>query len=301
MSATARNGTGERNIFARGTNNAVYTRHGKPYLVWDPWENVGGQTTSAIGVDPQFDGDRLDLAVRGADGKVWHKAHGLGGAWHKLGDLDIQGTPVVRHFAGGDAIIFARGADNAAWTIYQDKGVWGLWVRLGGDLRSDLDVAWTAGVAGVFGRGANDQLMYYPLSAQEPAWTPLGHVLASAPSLATPSNERIDVAVRGTDNAVWHRALSAGAWGPWMSREGNTSDQPVVDFGYTLGILDVDFLVRSPNNRLWTRAWYPDRGTSTTWLDLEGAISTRPTPLAYPAGFNIFARGTNGAAWYWYL
>jgi hypothetical protein len=52
-------------------------------------------------------------------------------------------------------------------------------------------------------------------------WTSLGGALTSAPAAATNQDGTIDVFVRGTDNALWHRTQSSsGSFGAWTSLGG---------------------------------------------------------------------------------
>ncbi|TDD34670.1 hypothetical protein E1287_15870 [Actinomadura sp. KC06] len=300
-----------RSIFVRGTDNGVHHRFSTNDK-WGPWENLGGQISSAVAVDSYFDSEKLDLAARGTDGYVWFKAHAAGGPWEKVGDLSIQGAPVIRHFANGDAIIFARGTDNAVWIIAQYERQWQVWGSLGGTVTSDIDVGWTSKVgSGVFARGTGNQLMHFPLFAPEPAWVSLGQTLASAPSVSVPhasppsfanAENRIDVVARGTDNTVRYRPFVDTAWRPWMSIGGDTRGQPVV-YPREIFYFEVAFLALGPSTNLLLRTYRPDNNQLSAWEDLGGKTTARPTPQIFltgnPAGLSgeIYVRGTDGAVW----
>jgi hypothetical protein len=300
VSATVR--SSGRSIFVRGSNNSIYHRYASGETNWGAWESVGGNITSAVGVDPDFDRENLDIAARGTDGKVWHRAYGFNEPWEQIGDLSIQGTPVVRHYASTDAIIFARGADNAVWMIDQVNFTWQNWVSLGGNITSDLDIAWTGGVAGLFGRGSDNQLMYYPLFASNPSWVALGQTLASAPSVSTPDDTKMDVAVRSSDNTVRYRAFAGGVWKAWASMGGTTNDKPVADYMYVNQPI-VDFLAHGTDNHTRERQYHSDTGDSSSWFDLGGTATTFPTPLTFTIDVfggtarEIYVRGKDGAVW----
>jgi hypothetical protein len=172
-------------------------------------------------------------------------------------------------------------------------------VSLGGNITSDLDIAWTGGVAGLFGRGSNNQLMYYPLFDTNPTWVALGQTLASAPSVSTPDNTRMDVAVRSSDNTTRYRTFVNGAWKAWISMAGTTNDKPVVGYIY-LNQPIIDFLVHGTDNHIRERQYHPDTGDSSAWFDLGSTLTTFPTPLTFTIDVfggtarEIYARGSDG-------
>lgn len=299
ISATLRS-TG-RSIFVRGSDNAVHHRYASSESNWGSWETVGGDITSAVGVDPTFDRENLDVVVRGTGGKVWHRAYGFGEPWEKIGDLNIQGTPVVRHYASTDAIIFARGDDNSVWMIDQVNFTWQSWVSLGGDITSDLDVAWGGDSAGIFGRGSDNQLMYYPLNAPNPSWVPMGQTLASAPSVSTPDNTKMDVAVRSSNNTLLYRPFVDGAWKPWIALGGATDDRPMISQMTVFSRHLVSFLVHGTDKHTRQLQYQPDTGEASSWIDEGGIATTYPTPVTFTLSGGetreVFVRGSDGAVW----
>src|SRR5262249_56052520 len=82
-------------------------------------------------------------------------------------------------------------------------------------------------------------------------WESLGGVLTSGPAVCSWSSGRLDVFVRGTDNALWHKWFSNG-WSGWESLGGVlTSDPAAVSWGPNR----IDVFVRGTDNALWHK-WF---------------------------------------------
>ena len=82
-------------------------------------------------------------------------------------------------------------------------------------------------------------------------WESLGGVLTSGPGVCSWSSGRLDVFVRGTDNALWHKWFSNG-WSGWESLGGVlTSDPAAVSWGPNR----IDVFVRGTDNALWHK-WF---------------------------------------------
>jgi len=75
----------------------------------------------------------------------------------------------------------------------------------------------------------------------------------SAPAATARPSGELDVFVRGTDNAVWHKFWSAsGGWSPWGSLGGTATSRPGAA-ARPSGELDV--VVRGTDNAIWHR-WF---------------------------------------------
>jgi hypothetical protein len=76
-------------------------------------------------------------------------------------------------------------------------------------------------------------------------------VLTSGPAAASWASGRLDLFVRGTDNALWHKWYSGG-WSNWESLGGVlTSDPGAVSWGSDR----IDVFVRGTDNQLWHKWW----------------------------------------------
>lgn len=116
---------------------------------------------------------------------------------------------------------------------------------------------------------------------------------------------RIDVFVRGLDDALWYRTLSAdGIWTPWQSLGGVlTADPSAMAFGYPDdGEEGPDFELqvfgRGTDGALWSRRFVggPDGGWEP-WGSLGGILKGGPGAggRAFPL---VAVRGQDDAAWY---
>ena len=107
-------------VFVKGTDNHLYhVRQAAPSFAWGHWEGLSGILTT----DPvvgQFSDGRLDVLVRGDDGKsLWHISQisptGPGNRqwtrWAPLGGA-LSGKPAVAITTPGTLDVVVRGASN---------------------------------------------------------------------------------------------------------------------------------------------------------------------------------------------
>ena len=57
-------------------------------------------------------------------------------------------------------------------------------------------------------------------------WEDLGGVLTSGPGVSSWAANRLDVFVRGTDNALWHKWWNGSSWNGWESLGGVITSAP---------------------------------------------------------------------------
>ncbi|CAH1087662.1 putative baseplate assembly protein [Candidatus Nitrotoga sp. 1052] len=123
-------------------------------------------------------------------------------------------------------------------------------------------------------------------------WQSLGGVLTSDPATVSWGDGRIDVFVRGTDNALWHKWFN-GTWSGWESLGGVLSSGPDVS-SWAAGRLDV--FVRGADNALWHK-WF--NGTWSGWESLGGVLTSDPAAVSWGDGrIDVFVRGTDNALWH---
>jgi hypothetical protein len=166
-----------------------------------------------------------------------------------------------------------------------------------GDPQHTTDVSYTGG--GTIWCFFHTGYTFRPPPAQPGAhwqsWDSLGGVVSSSPDVCSWAPGRLDVFVRGTDDALWHKWYEDG-WSGWESLGGvMTSDPAAVSWGN--GRIDV--FARGTDNALWHR-WY-DNGWSG-WESLGGIISDGPDVASWaPGRLDVFAKGTDGVLWHkWY-
>ena len=163
--------------------------------------------------------------------------------------------------AAGTGYASYRGQDDAVYLRTVRNGSWSAQTRLGGT---------------IIGAPA----------ATAPA--------ATAPAATAAGGSTVVVAARGTDNALWVRTLSNGAWGPWRGWGGTMSASPAIA-GASTGRIDA--FSRGPNGALWTTTMLSS-GVLTAWTGLGGQVITPPAAVSPAAGsIELYAVGTDHAVW----
>jgi hypothetical protein len=123
-------------------------------------------------------------------------------------------------------------------------------------------------------------------------WESLGGVLSSGAAVSSWAGERLDVFVKGTDNALWHKWFDRG-WSGWESLGGVLDNEPAA-VSWASGRIDV--FVRGTDNALWHK-WF-DRGWSG-WESLGGVLSSGPAVCSWaPGRLDVFVKGTDNALWH---
>lgn len=134
---TAINEDGRLEVYARGVSNNIYQN----------WQNVADSGWNATG-NPALGGslipgsspdvvsnqdDRLEVHVRGTDGKMYMCYHNWSGwswtGWGSMGGpgCGLTGNPSSIHNADGRLEIFSVGADHAVWKNFQNTKPGGGW------------------------------------------------------------------------------------------------------------------------------------------------------------------------------
>lgn len=133
-----------------------------------------------------------------------------------------------------------------------------------------------------------------------PNWENLGGVIIGSPAAVSWGAGRIDVFVRGTDNALWHKYFN-GSWSGWESLGGYIMSSPTAA-SWGSGRLDV--FAKGSDNSLVHIAY---DGAWTGWESLGGVITSSPAAVSTAGNsIDVFARGTDNAMWhraynnYWY-
>ena len=136
-------------------------------------------------------------------------------------------------------------------------------------------------------------------------WSRIGGVAASGPAAASWGSNRLDVFIRGTDDALWHRWWDGALWSAWESLGGILTADPAAA---SQGVNSLDVFVRGTDNAIWHRAW---NGSTWSWWDSLGGIATsRPAAASSAPGRldlvvegtddGLWHRGWNGSTWSWW-
>jgi hypothetical protein len=149
----------------------------------------------------------------------------------------------------------------------------------------------------VFVRGVDNNLHRTFHTNNSPAWSAgqnLGGDLTSAPTAVSWGNQnRIDVFVKGSDNALWHQWWDGTSWSGWEGLGGALTSAPVVT-SWATGRLDV--FARGTDNQLWHR-WFA--GTWAAWEPLGGILNSSPGGVSWGSNrIDVFVQGTDQAVWH---
>jgi subtilisin family serine protease len=255
---------GQLDVFIRGFDDAVWTRHFDG-TTWSGWTSLGGIVTTVPSVVSPGPG-RLYLFARGADHALWTRSFdGVSwSGWSSLGGILSTGA-VAASRAQGTVDVFVGGGDGAVW--YKSLGAtgWGGWGTLGGFITATPAAASAGpGTVGLFVRGGDNALWFQTFDGSAwSGWGTLGGVLTSAPGAASRSTGSYEVFVRGNDLALWTRSLSSG----W-STLGGLLTSPAAAASAVPGTMDV--FARGGDNALW--AEHDGGGGFTGWYTLGGGL-----------------------------
>ena len=305
--AAIRNADGRLEIFARGTDNALWHQwQTAPNNGWSGWASLGGVITTEPVVAQNLDG-RLEVFARGTDNAVWHQwqtapNNGWSG-WASMGGIITSNIAVGRN-ADGRLEIFARGTDNALWHQWQTapNNGWSGWASLGGVITSDPTIGRNLdGRLEVFVRGTDNAVWHKWQTAPNNGWSgwaSLGGVITSDIAVGRNADGRMELFVRGTDNALWHKWQTAAnnGWSGWASLGGVITSDTAVGQNAD-GRLEL--FVRGTDNAVWHQ-WQtaPNNGWSG-WASLGGIITSNVTAGRDADGrLEIFVRGSDFAVWH---
>jgi hypothetical protein len=106
---------------------------------------------------------------------------------------------------------------------------------------------------------------------------------------------RVDVFVRGADDALLHRYFKQDWWSPWESLGGSIISAPAV----ALWAPDRLYVfARGKDNALWWLS-HDAGGWSSVWLSLGGSITSDPAAVSWADGrIDVFVVGANNALYH---
>jgi peptidoglycan/xylan/chitin deacetylase (PgdA/CDA1 family) len=204
-------------VGARGTDGGLWLNLNSNGT-WGGWQSVGGVLSAAPAVVGGADG-RIDVFVRGTDDSLWTRALPPGGSWSPWSSLGgwLTTGPAGAYVDAVRLDLYAVGGDHAVWHRTWTGSTWSGWQSVGGQTYVAPTVAPSPQGDGawVFARGTGNGLYRNPNATMGgTAWEGLGGVLIDAPAAAGAAG-RVDVVVRGTDNALWSSLFRNGAWSDW--------------------------------------------------------------------------------------
>ena len=233
------------------------------------------------------DGTALHTFARGRGGGLMYNV-GFS-AWTDLGGL-LTSPPAPVALAGGQVLVFVRGAEAALW-MYNVTGGPALPVTLGGVLASPPAVVTPDGVhVAAFTRGIDDALWWRLFDGVAWAdWENLGGTIVGTPAAAVNGTGRIDVFARGRDGGVVHFRQNPTGWEPPRDLGGDPAGDPAAVAGAPDWALAA---VRTGNGTLA----FINRSTDTWshWHDQGGTLASDPSLAVAPSGIGAAARHADG-------
>jgi hypothetical protein len=119
-----------------------------------------------------------------------------------------------------------------------------------------------------------------------------GGTCTSGPSAVSWGPNRIDVFMRGTDSALWHKWFDGG-WFGWESLGGILTSAPAV-CSWAAGRLDV--FVLGTDSALWHQ-WH--EGGWSGWESLGGLLTSTPAAASWDTNrIDVIARGVDSGPWH---
>jgi len=218
-------GANKMAVFVRGTDNGLhYQRYENGS--WSGWIGLGGLQTSSAPAAASWGPGRIDVFVRGLDNLIYHRFTGDGGVtWSTWGPFagTVTSDPAAVSSGFGKVAVFARGPNNDLIYRAWDNG-WSAWQSLGGVLTAaPAASSWGPGRTDVFVRGTTGRLYRNYTDNSGISWSGWGYIEgpfseaspeADKPAAVSWGSGRIDVFVKGTDNALWRRWYDNSLWLP---------------------------------------------------------------------------------------
>ena len=224
--------------------------------------------------------------------------------YHVRQDTDIS-APTCQAYPNpwDTALVTACGKRRPAWYT------WCLAARQNDAACYDQSpgaASWASSRLDVFWRGTGDDEAIYRRSWDGSTKPPgpwsstasLGGATSSSPAVAAPAAKRLDLYVRGTDNAIWQRRYNGTTWGSWGSLGGMTYASPAASTRRGTSIVDV--FLRGADNSIYHR--YRDGSVwSAAWASIgapPGGATSAPAAISNATGrVDVFVRGGDSAIW----
>lgn len=231
---------------------------------WYGWDSLDGKITGIPAVARTREG-RIDLFANGTDNKLYHRVYdGSWSPWVSIGD-SLASDPAAVSWGPGRFDLFARGPGDELYHKAYD-GQWHEWRPIGGKFKYAPAVSsWGPGRLDVFAveedenPNDSDSLFHKVFDGGRwYEWENLGGGLTASPAAIAWGGPRVDVFVRGEDNALYQMAWdNVRGWYPWYYLGGKLNSGPTVA-SWGPGRLDI-FAIGTDDavhHIAWDRDWY---------------------------------------------
>ncbi|HEY8340999.1 MAG TPA: hypothetical protein VIK95_14110, partial [Egibacteraceae bacterium] len=192
---------------------------------------------------------------------------------------------------------------------YKMGSGWAAWQPLGGQLTSSPGaVTWLADKQiVVFARDPSGAITsrVYANGSWRP-WQVVGGRATSAPAATSFRSGRLDLVVRGTDDALWQRIYVAGqGWSSNWIRLGGQLAGPEAPALVPNGPDRLDVVVIGTNGSIYRRWWIPGRSwvpSASSWQNLGNPGAPLESGIAAqslsPGRLEVYMRHRNGTIWH---
>lgn len=263
-------------VFARGTDNALWHRWWVAGRAWTCWQNLGGDLAAGGGVASHGQGI-LHLVALGSDGRIKDRSflnenviRGGWSNWVDLGSQQFNAAPSIASWSSNHLEVFARGTDNRIhhnWYRF-GAGSWSGWYPFDGEgfTSAPAAVAYDVERLHVFARGADNRIYskHHAGGGVWSAWGALGtQQFASAPAAVSWGPQHLEVFARGQDNRIWHNWYRFGVgWSGWFALDGGEFIEAPAAVTHAPETLNVYAL--GTDGRMWER-YHMGAGRWSPW------------------------------------
>jgi len=249
-------------------------------------------------------GSRIDVVVRGADNRIYHKYYKSVGGWS--GWLSLGGAtndqPAVA-LAGAYLHVVVRGTDNG---IYHKKfvlpdGPWDAsWTNVGGATLSTPALA-KGPFLYLFVRGTDNGIYCkYWSGGWVASWSSVPGATNDIPASCVDSYYgTLLLVVRGTDNGIYEKrgSIPPGGWpltwSGWTKLPGATISPPTLEYAYLASDSYVNLVVRGADNTIYYNRWKWPGSWLASWINLGGVTIDRPDLWASSSYLYLYVRGSD--------
>jgi hypothetical protein len=235
-------------IFARGSDNRIYTKSltsfGPP-AVWSGWTSPTKDTFNSDPAAVSWGSGRIDLVARKSDNNLylWTYSNGSWSSAASIGapSAKAASSPAITSWGPGRLDVFVRGADNKLYTrtcsttgtnCSPSSGHWNAWTQVSSSAtfrgKPAAIAGRSAGIIDVFVHGTDDHLWGVEYGG---SWLPFYQVNLSGtlgwynyPGVSGSCNtddcyspavtgrpDGIDVVIRGGDTKAWVASYTVGS------------------------------------------------------------------------------------------
>lgn len=235
--SVARNSNGGLEVFARGTDNALWHKWQTPNG-WSDWQSLGGNLRGGPTVAIHAGGG-LEVFSVASDGALWHiwqEAHGWS-QWESLGG-GLIGSPTVAVNHDKRLEVFAQSPDGNLWHIWQLPSFrqWSQWAPLNVGVVGNPAVGRDTADGGLrlFVRGRDRTLLYAHQSspAVSDRWSGFTRLTGQATtdvSIAISTDGRMEIFFAddaGAMRHLWQTKIATHEWSSPGNFGGILTDRP---------------------------------------------------------------------------